>query len=661
MTTPILGTDDKDFLFGTNGADIIDGGKEADTMTGYGGNDTYYVDNANDKVVEAAGEGTDTVISAVSHFLEANVEKLILTGTAATGIGNDLDNTLTGNDQNNLLSGGLGKDTMTGGKGDDIYYVDNAGDKVVETLSQAQGGGFDAIFSTVNFSIASNLNLEQISLNGSQNINATGNSGDNWLMGNAGDNVLTGGAGNDTMSGAGGNDTLDGQDGDDTLKGGIGDDTLTGGADDDILDGGAGNDDLAGGDGADAMSGGAGNDVYDVSDAGDTVIETVNAGIDLVRTNLDGLVLAANVENLELLGSDDLSATGNALANVITGNDGQNTLAGGAGNDTYFVESGDTVLEAVGGGKDTVQASGDFALAAGSEIETLLLQNGADGAGNEFANTIIVGAGTVGSTLIGNGGNDVLTGSEGEDRLEGGEGDDVLTGGLGNDELLGFAGKDVMAGGKGDDQYEVSDLGDKLTENANEGFDAVFSTLADFTLGANFEQLTVLAVGGKGTGNALDNFIQSADGDNVLNGAGGNDIIDAGEGNDTIQGGAGDDILHGGFGADTLLGEAGADLFIYIIQDDVSEIDLIGGDTITGFQTGIDKINLGDLLVEFDIDEADAFAQGHVLLTQSNGDTLVKFDADGAGGTAPVTLATVKLSVVAVGDIDFADPNKGAV
>ena len=63
-------------------------------MLGLGGNDTYYVDNAGDMVNEAAGGGTDQVLTSVSYTLAAGqeIEALSTTNSAGTGAIN-----LTGN------------------------------------------------------------------------------------------------------------------------------------------------------------------------------------------------------------------------------------------------------------------------------------------------------------------------------------------------------------------------------------------------------------------------------------------------------------------------------------------------------------------------------------------------------------------------------------
>ena len=117
-------------------------------MTGGSGNDTYFVDNAGDAVIESANEGTDTVNASISYGLTAKVENLVLQGGAdLQGYGNTLANMLTGNAGNNLLDGGVGADAMIGGAGSDTYFVDNAGDMVVENASE----GSDAVFSTVHY------------------------------------------------------------------------------------------------------------------------------------------------------------------------------------------------------------------------------------------------------------------------------------------------------------------------------------------------------------------------------------------------------------------------------------------------------------------------------------------------------------------------------
>ena len=167
--------------------------------------------------------GIDTVQSSISFSLAdpvhaiGDIENLTLTGTAnINGTGNALDNVLIGNsganvltglDGNDTLNGGAGADNMLGGAGNDTYVVDNAGDVVNET----GGSGIDTVQSSVSFSLADPVhaigNIENLTLTGTANINATGNALDNVLIGNSGANVLTGGAGADTLDGGDGNDT----------------------------------------------------------------------------------------------------------------------------------------------------------------------------------------------------------------------------------------------------------------------------------------------------------------------------------------------------------------------------------------------------------------------------------------------------------------------
>ena len=100
--------------------------------------------------------------------------------------------------------------------------------------------------------------------------------------------------------GLGGNDTLNGLAGIDQLFGGTGNDILNGGDDNDVLNGEDGNDILNGGLGADAMNGGAGNDIFEVTDAGDVVIEGVGGGVDTVWTSLSSYTLGDKRRELVL-------------------------------------------------------------------------------------------------------------------------------------------------------------------------------------------------------------------------------------------------------------------------------------------------------------------------------------------------------------------------
>jgi Ca2+-binding RTX toxin-like protein len=120
-TVTLRGTTSNDTITGTAGIDVIDGLAGADTLQGGGGNDFYVVDNAADRVVEAASAGTDTVFASVNYTLSDHVEQLVAnSGSGLTLTGNALDNAIWGGNGADRLNGGAGNDVLAGGLGNDV-------------------------------------------------------------------------------------------------------------------------------------------------------------------------------------------------------------------------------------------------------------------------------------------------------------------------------------------------------------------------------------------------------------------------------------------------------------------------------------------------------------------------------------------------------------
>src|SRR4051812_1843081 len=136
----LYGNGGDDFLYGGADGDVLSGGTGADHMEGGTGDDVYIVDNAGDSVVEASGEGLDTVYTTLnSYTLGADVEDLYWNNGSGsfTATGNGLDNdirggsgadTLSGLGGNDTLDGGSGNDVLLGGDGDDRLYGNSGTD-----------------------------------------------------------------------------------------------------------------------------------------------------------------------------------------------------------------------------------------------------------------------------------------------------------------------------------------------------------------------------------------------------------------------------------------------------------------------------------------------------------------------------------------------------
>ncbi|NOT71257.1 MAG: calcium-binding protein [Hyphomicrobium sp.] len=124
--------------------------------------------------------------------------------------------------------------------------------------------------------------------------------------------------------------------------------------------------------------------------------------------------------------------------NVLDGGTGADNLYGGIGDDILIVDSaGDRVFESVGGGtNDFVYATASYTLAAGQEIEGFTAAPLANTApvnltGNELRQVIRGNNGV--NTILGGGGNDSLYGFGGSDTIESQAGNDSLFGGTGVD------------------------------------------------------------------------------------------------------------------------------------------------------------------------------------------------------------------------------------
>ena len=225
---PITGNDLDNTLIGNVGDNVLDGGKGADTLIGGVGNDIYQIDDTGDSIIEFANEGQDTIKVGFDYTLQANIENLILTGSAIKGAGNAADNDIKGNDQDNILDGGLGADYLHGGKGDDTYIVNSVSDIIREEDSE----GIDTVLSYTNYTISEHI--ESLELLGNA-IEGIGNKSDNRILGNNENNILAGKRGNDVYIGGKGNDIFVDTGGDNTvvLSKGDGNDTITRTSDED--------------------------------------------------------------------------------------------------------------------------------------------------------------------------------------------------------------------------------------------------------------------------------------------------------------------------------------------------------------------------------------------------------------------------------------------
>ena len=704
LANTLIGNSVANSLSALDGNDRLDGGAGADTLNGGRGSDFYVIDSLGDTIVEASGN--DSVLSKITGYtLAANTEVLILDSTVASGTGNSLANTLFGNSAANTLDGGIGIDSLVGGAGNDLYILDNEDDTILE----ASAAGIDSVVASFSdYTLAANTDV--LILSGTVAV-GTGNTIANTLIGNSAANTLDGGAGNDSLVGGLDNDyylvdsTTDvvleaAASGTDSVVASVTGYTLAGNAEVLILSGtvaaGTGNslaNTLIGNSAANTFDGGAGNDYYIVS-TGDSVVESSLAGTDSIVANVSGYTLDDNAEVL-ILGGSVAAGTGNSLANTLIGNAAANTLTGGDGNDYYILSTGDSVVETLAEGTDSV-VTNVSGYTLNNNVEVLILSGlVAAGAGNSLANTIIGNKAV--NTLDGGAGNDSLVGGDGSDyyivdsltdviletsTLAGGGVDSVLanisgytlagntdvlildesivagTGNIlantlvGNDagnSLNGGAGVDSLVGGAGNDTYFVDNAFDVVSESEDNGTDLVVSSIS-YSLKNNFENLILGGAALAGSGNSGDNRITGNASANRLNGLLGADTMIGGGGNDTFVVDNIDDSVLGGIGIDAVESRIAS----YTLGSTIENLKLVGSVAVTGTGNALSNNILGNALNNsIDGGANSSTLLGDVLIGGEGDDTItVNSTLDFVDGGEGTDLVLAKANIVLGDDVE---------
>jgi len=610
----IDGGNGDDIIYGEGGNDIITGGAGTNRLYGGNGNDVFIGGVGSD--IFYGGDGTDTVsyINAgpgVSDFIDLattgsyglatgdaylSIENVDASNNSDVVWGTTDNNVINGNGGNDDLYGLAGDDILNGGSGND-YFRPDAGDDTVN------GGDGD---DTINAQFDDAFGIDTVH-GDAGNDTITGNGfgryygdadNDTFYVG-SGAYVFDGGSGEDSLNAAAStaNLTINLEDGTsnvadfifgiENVKTGSGNDVVYGNSVANVIETGDGNDRIYGDLGADTLIGGAGTDaVFYTSDSVGVYVDLMPAGVgdggiadgdtyDGIENVYTGsgndLVYGSAANNIINLGGgsfntaygnegddtivggagqDDLhGGVGNDYLigglgdDFMTGDAGTNTLQGGAGADTYYVSTNsDSTLEFAGEGIDTVYVAFNVHTLQ-ANVENLVSNQGFSFLG------------------IGNGLDNVITGTSARDDLYGRDGNDTLNDGGGS-----VGQEDTLIGGLGDDIYNVSVRGDSTIELAGEGIDTVRTAFSIYGLQANIENLTFTdnANHAAGVGNNLDN------------------ILVGGTGVDDLFGREGNDQLYGGTGsANTLLGQEGNDTyFVDAVGDSVVEFAGQGVDTV---------------------------------------------------------------------------------
>ncbi len=616
----LLGGNDDDYIEGNEGDDFIDGGAGSDVIVGGTGRDFILgggelvvdiqpgqLDDPNVPAYGVSYPNGEILLSGVSgSYFSANDGANTIDAGAGddTVYGGVAEDHVKGGTGNDLIAGFAGRDSLFGEDGDDVLFGD--------VTEGAIGSGTTGIYTFPEFHAADYLD---------------GGAGNDVLIGDGGADELHGGTGADILIGDEssldeswhGADYLDGGADDDELYGYGKDDVLYGGAGNDYLEGDSstvafavhGNDYLDGGDGNDHVQGDGGDDTLFGGDGDDQLFGDAD-DVPVEFQGNDFLSGGAGNDYLRGYGGDD----------YLFGGEGTDLMEGGEGDDYYFADALDEIVDDAG--------ANTLEFVDGTALADLQIINTTDGPGSNYLGLYVgthgivaidplqpafvlfsfadgtrvsyeglLGAtltdpltlnGTTGDdTLSSNAGNDQISGFDGNDVLRGYSGDDRLDGGTGNDQLIGGVGNDETIGGEGSDTYvfaigdgqdlivEDGDVADVDVVSFSDGISSSDVTLARLASG----NLSVTLFSGDSVevkdyyndprakiealtfsdGTVIGSAVLDALEVPPIVGTAGNDTLTGTEFADTIDALAGDDVLDGGGGDDTLLGGEGADRY----------------------------------------------------------------------------------------------------
>jgi Ca2+-binding RTX toxin-like protein len=665
-----------DTLYGDDGDDVFISGHESfytgsSMLIGGLGNDSYTIDSLGDIVVEAAGEGIDTVICyGISYALSDNFENLDLQGFTTTGMGNSLNNVLRGGlsleglaGDDTLrgvgrLDGGIGNDLLQGGPGVSFFSEDDGLlHYVANTYVFGVGDGHDTIQENdAVLNSAPNHNEDTLSFEA-----GVAPSDVTWAR-TGDDLVLTYNSGTDQITIASFYDLrLD--------RGGY---LLTG---------------ATVPPGTLVITSGGGLSAY-----------VAPSRVELVQF-ADGTVWNADHFGAPLLGDFradtyhfgrgsgeitvlDLDVTQSNINReqdrIVIGSDvvpNDVTVARVNGDDLVLSIDGTSDRLTVQSFFTTITAIPPFSFSgysvAAYQIEQVQFADSTLWTASDLTNRIATFIGTSGpDTLFGNQNDNLIQGLGGDDYLSGQDGNDVLDGGAGDDRLYGDVGNDTYLfdrGGGQDILVSYDSTGTEM-EIVRLGADVLASNVTIQVVGTSND--LVMRINGTSDQLLLDEFLWRSDyqidrlefgdgtvwdsamildhaagltlvgteSDNTLRGSVLDDVLTGLGGNDTLIGNAGEDQLVGGLGDDVLSGDEGDDTYVFNLGDGV---DTIYDEVVPGepnrilFGTGIAP---SDLTLTHD--------EGARTLTIQVGSSgtdqlqLMDFDPTGADGSLVVETLT---------------------